>query len=187
MKDILPQGAIYRVAANPQNLQNLHEIKPPRGSPYVSYVLLVLKKGDDCSPPSGLITHNLLLTEDDVDEQAHVGDIHVAVSVQVGVGASGEVPEGYVLVYSVNGTAIEGDTFTMPYDDVTVTVAIEQAHVLGDLNGDGNVDVTDVSILIDVVLGKDVTLADGANTDLNSDGNVDVTDVSLLIDIILGK
>ena len=100
---------------------------------------------------------------------------------------SGEVPEGYVPVYSVNGTAIEGDTFTMPYDDVTVTVAIEQAHVLGDLNGDGNVDVTDVSILIDVVLGKDVTLADGANTDLNSDGNVDVTDVSLLIDIILGK
>ena len=57
----------------------------------------------------------------------------------------------------------------------------------GDLNGDGNVDVTDVSILIDVVLGKDVALADGAVCDLNGDGNTDVTDVSLLIDIILGK
>ena len=57
----------------------------------------------------------------------------------------------------------------------------------GDLNGDGNVDVSDVSILIDVVLGKEVTLASGVNTDLNGDGNTDVTDVSLLIDIVLGK
>lgn len=56
----------------------------------------------------------------------------------------------------------------------------------GDLNGDGNVDVTDVSILIDVVLGKEVSLAEGAVSDLNGDGNVDVSDVSLLIDIILG-
>ena len=57
----------------------------------------------------------------------------------------------------------------------------------GDLNGDGNVDVTDVSMLIDVVLGKPAPLADGVVTDLNGDGNVDVTDVSRLIDIVLGK
>ena len=59
--------------------------------------------------------------------------------------------------------------------------------VTGDLNGDGQVDVTDVSLLIDVVLGKTVELADGAVTDLNGDGTIDVTDVSLLIDIVLGK
>ena len=57
----------------------------------------------------------------------------------------------------------------------------------GDLNGDGTVDVTDVSMLIDVVLGKPINLAAGAKTDLNGDGTVDVTDVSLLIDIVLGK
>ena len=57
----------------------------------------------------------------------------------------------------------------------------------GDLNGDDNVDVTDVSLLIDVVLGKTVGLAEGAVCDLNGDGSVDVTDVSLLIDIVLGK
>ena len=57
----------------------------------------------------------------------------------------------------------------------------------GDLNGDGMVDVSDVSLLIDVVLGKTVELADGAVCDLNGDGNTDVTDVSLLIDIVLGK
>ena len=59
--------------------------------------------------------------------------------------------------------------------------------VRGDLNGDSLVDVGDVSLLIDVVLGKHVDLAAGAGPDLNDDGNVDVTDVSLLIDIVLGK
>ena len=57
----------------------------------------------------------------------------------------------------------------------------------GDLNGDGNVDVSDVSLLIDLILGKDVAVVDGAVTDLDGDGNTDVTDVSLLIDMILGK
>ena len=57
----------------------------------------------------------------------------------------------------------------------------------GDLNGDDNVDVSDVSLLIDVVLGKTVQLAEGASADLNNDGNIDVSDVSLLIDVVLGK
>ena len=63
----------------------------------------------------------------------------------------------------------------------------EPELALGDLNGDGNVDVTDVSLLIYLVLGKDVTLADGAVPDINGDGNNDVSDVSLIIDIILDK
>ena len=54
----------------------------------------------------------------------------------------------------------------------------------GDLNGDGIVDVTDVSIAIDMVLGK-ATL--DLVADLDGNGEVDVTDVSLLIDIVLGK
>ena len=58
----------------------------------------------------------------------------------------------------------------------------------GDLNGDGLVDVTDVSILIDLVLGKtSPDLSPQAQPDLNGDGLVDVTDVSTLIDTVLGK
>ena len=32
-----------------------------------------------------------------------------------------------MIVYSVNGTDIEGDTFQMPYDDATVTATITEA------------------------------------------------------------
>ena len=59
--------------------------------------------------------------------------------------------------------------------------------MLGDMNNDKKVDVSDVSLLIDVVLGKTVELAEGAVCDLDNDTNVDVTDVSILIDIVLGK
>lgn len=55
---------------------------------------------------------------------------------------------------------------------------------LGDLNGDDIVDVTDVNIIIDMVLGKRDTTPE---SDLNGDNQVDVSDVNQLIDIVLGK
>ena len=56
--------------------------------------------------------------------------------------------------------------------------------ITGDLNGDGVVDVSDVNIMIDMVLGKQ---APTAAADLNGDNTVDVSDVNALIDIVLGK
>ena len=57
--------------------------------------------------------------------------------------------------------------------------------VLGEVNADGEVNVTDVTTLISYVLGN----TEGVNTavvDVNSDGEVNVTDVTVLISIILG-
>lgn len=59
--------------------------------------------------------------------------------------------------------------------------------IKGDINGDGIVDVSDVNIAIDIVLGKDSNDNYGNRADLTGDGNVDVSDVSLIIDIVLGK
>ena len=95
--------------------------------------------------------------------------------------------------YEIVAAAAGYKPFTQAIDltggALVMNIALERdgAGLRGDLNGDGMVDVTDVSLLIDVVLGKEVTLAAGVSTDLNGDGNVDVTDVSLLIDIVLGK
>lgn len=92
-------------------------------------------------------------------------------------------------------TADGGQAFRIPAGQFTLAANLEAMEltiggslgILGDLNADGNVDVTDVSLLIDVVLGKTPVLAPGVQTDLNDDGNVDVSDVSILIDIVLGK
>lgn len=53
----------------------------------------------------------------------------------------------------------------------------------GDVNGDGNVDVSDVTALINMILGT--TPADLEVADINADGILDVTDVTALINEIL--
>lgn len=58
--------------------------------------------------------------------------------------------------------------------------------LVGDMNNDGLVDVTDTSILINGVLDKSLANLRGDRADINGDGVIDVTDVSLLIGIALG-
>lgn len=58
-----------------------------------------------------------------------------------------------------------------------------QAAVLGDVDGNGTVDVADVNAAINVMLGK----AENATADVTGDGQVDVADVNMIINIMLGK
>ena len=85
-----------------------------------------------------------------------------------------------------NGQAlmIAAGKYNLTLDMGELTLVIESNGVRGDLNGDGIVDVTDVSLAIDIVLGK-AELNPAA--DLDGNGEVDVTDVSMMIDIVLGK
>lgn len=57
----------------------------------------------------------------------------------------------------------------------------------GDVNGDGRVDVSDVNIVINVMLGKLQDDEVKALCDLNVDGRVDVSDVNAVINLMLGK
>ena len=59
-----------------------------------------------------------------------------------------------------------------------------QQGVKGDLDGNDVVDVDDLNILINMMLGK---LDKTAAADVNSDGSVDVDDMNLIINIMLGK
>ena len=53
----------------------------------------------------------------------------------------------------------------------------------GDTNGDGTVDVADISAIISVMAGT----ASYENADVNGDGTVDVADISAVISIMAGK
>ena len=57
----------------------------------------------------------------------------------------------------------------------------------GDVNGDGTVDVSDVNIVINIMLGKANASDYPGNADCNGDGKVDVSDVNIIINIMLGK
>ena len=61
---------------------------------------------------------------------------------------------------------------------------IDEGISAGDVNNDERVNVSDVSTLINMILG--VTTMDQARADVNGDGRVNVSDVTALINIILG-
>ncbi len=56
----------------------------------------------------------------------------------------------------------------------------------GDANGDGAVDVNDVTTTINYILGKNPNPFSYANANVNGDDTVDVMDVTLIINLILG-
>ena len=55
---------------------------------------------------------------------------------------------------------------------------------LGDVNGDGEVTIADVTTLVNVILGK-LTTSEAA--DVNRDGYVTIADVTILVNLILNK
>lgn len=64
-------------------------------------------------------------------------------------------------------------------------VTVTGATVAGDVNGDGNISIADVTMLIDVILSQD--LDGNAQADVNQDGAVNIIDVTALIDMLLKK
>ena len=61
------------------------------------------------------------------------------------------------------------------------------AALLGDVNLDDKVDVTDVNIVVNIILGKDQAANYDGRADVNNTGVVDVSDVNIVVNIILGK
>lgn len=56
----------------------------------------------------------------------------------------------------------------------------------GDVNGDGFVNVTDITELINILLNADDTLTSPQSADVNEDGIINVSDATTLINLILG-
>ena len=80
-----------------------------------------------------------------------------------------------IIVSAVDGQAVS--------DACMVTVYTE----LGDTNCDGYVNISDVSLLIDYLLGNDVGMFSPTNADTDKNGKVGISDVSMLIDALLGN
>ena len=58
---------------------------------------------------------------------------------------------------------------------------------LGDANGDGQMNITDVTKLIDAVLNDNLDSIINANADVNHDGEINITDITLLIALVLNS
>ena len=91
--------------------------------------------------------------------------------------------------YYVFGADESGHRYQQPVfgelDPHHFTVNMPILH--GDVNNDGKVDVTDVNIVVNIILGKDSADNYDGRANVNGVGGVDVSDVNAIVNIILGK
>ena len=91
---------------------------------------------------------------------------------------AGRYPDGADEIFTMNVPTIERANITSSY-------VILVKEVKGDVNGDGTVDVADISTVLSFMAGtSSVSLA---AADVNNDGTVDVADISAILTIMAGN
>ena len=90
---------------------------------------------------------------------------------------------GGIAYLAVDKSQLDGD-YTSP---VQLDLWHTPVGVRGDVNDSGAVDVDDLNIIINIMLGKDVAGNYGNRADIDGSGSVDVSDMNEVINIMLGK
>lgn len=76
---------------------------------------------------------------------------------------------------------------SLDLENMKLVITKNNAYAVGDVDGDGKVDVTDVNIVVNIILGKDNAANYNGRADVNGEDGVDVSDVNAIVNIILGK
>ena len=75
----------------------------------------------------------------------------------------------------------------MAYLDENVFVEMtEPEYKLGDVNGDGEVNIADVNTIIDIILGGSADEGTMKRADVNQDGEINIADINRELDLIMG-
>lgn len=108
---------------------------------------------------------------------------------------------GSTVTCSVAGIKLtyDNNNITVTNDEGTTTIALAEVQdmyfsneaggssfLIGDVNMDGYVNITDVTALIDYVLGGNANI-DVQAANVNGDSAVNISDVTALIDQVLGS
>lgn len=104
--------------------------------------------------------------------------------------------DGTTVAFSTSGLTITYDDFahaTVTNDKTSATIDLSnvdymcygevEASIKGDVNNDGEVNIADINVVIDIIL----TGVGTARADVNGDREVSIADINTLIDIILAN
>ncbi len=87
------------------------------------------------------------------------------------------VPQGTVSAYQAN-------QHWGPYFGQIVEMEPE-VFSLGDVNGDGEVNITDVNVVTGIIMGETLDAETMERADVNEDGSINISDINAIINIIL--
>ena len=85
---------------------------------------------------------------------------------------------------TIKAVAVKAGWYNSEVATAVYVIEIPSTALLGDVNGNGVVNISDVSVLIDYLL-NDTTPIVFENSDMNQDGEINISDVSILIDQLL--
>jgi len=95
--------------------------------------------------------------------------------------------------FQLFGTRYSGSDNDSYFDDLFLKFSLSEdpcddSFLQGDINGDGFVDIFDILIIVNFILGTQTpTTSQFAVADLNHDTIIDVFDIVLMIEVILGS
>ena len=96
------------------------------------------------------------------------------------------VPTGsyrIILKAQQTGSSVEKEVYAT---DISV-VQINGNYILGDVDRSGNVDISDVVMMVNYILGSDNSSSVLNYGDMDGSGNIDISDVVALVNLILGN
>ena len=93
--------------------------------------------------------------------------------------------EGPVVISLQNSLFTTEAGIEVPFDNEECTVSLSEIGVRGDVNGDGGVNISDVTALIDYLLSGNANGVNLSAADGNQDNSVNISDVTALIDYLL--
>ncbi len=99
---------------------------------------------------------------------------------------NGLEPQAILLTFSTSATPGGGAGNEVLYVDDVELIYLKDDVKKGDVNGDDQVDISDVVELVNIILGS-AEDADNSSADVNGDTNIDISDVVELVNIILGN
>ena len=85
--------------------------------------------------------------------------------------------------YRIAVSVVSGDLQNATCYVINVTVA--PAGLKGDVDNDGEVAISDVTVLVDALLTGEFSIINEQNADMDEDGEISISDVSALIDYLL--
>lgn len=104
----------------------------------------------------------------------------------VTIEASDNMVEGNYAIEIKNASYSKPDGTLVSLPDTRAVVTVED-YVLGDVNGNGGVDIGDAVSIVNYLVGKDSSIFVAKAADTNKNGQIDIGDAVTIVNLLVGK